>query len=171
MKYVFVIILVIGLMVGGALLMKKKNEQEIIQKVEIGEITSLYLSYSRGYMINSNIRYDFNYDKDSNSYHATIKPYGIDEEDKLETEVDEIFKDSLKEILVKYEVGKWDGFNKSDQNVLDGDDFSFGVRFEDKTSISASGYMMWPENYGSVRDELDTLFMNIYNSEKSKENE
>ena len=135
-KYVIIGIIVI-LIIGGVFLIVKKNkEKEIIKKVEIGELTSLYLGYSRGYMMNANIRYDFKYDKENNTYKVIIKPYLIAEEDALEKEVDESFRDKLKEILVKYEVAKWDGFDKSDPNVLDGNDFSFGAWFKDNTSIS-----------------------------------
>lgn len=169
MKYFLITIAVITLMVGGAYLMKKEKENEIINKVEIGELTSLYLSYSKGYMMNADIHYEFKYDEEKSKYMVSIKPYLISEEDKLELEVEESFKDKLKEILVKNEVGKWDGYNKSDKNVLDGDSFSFGAWFKDKTSIHASGYMMWPDNYRNVRDELDTLFMEIYNKEKGIE--
>lgn len=171
-KYVIVIVIVSLLLIGGVLLLiKKLKEKETIKNVEIGELTSLYLSYSKGYMMNANIRYDFKYDKETNKYIVTIKPYLIAEEDALEIEVDEKFKDKLKEVLVKYEVGKWDGYNKSDKDVLDGDSFSFGAWFKDNTSIHASGYMMWPDNYRNVRDEIDTIFMEIYNNEKGIENE
>ena len=152
--------------------MKKKQENEIIKTIENGDLKSLYLSYSKGYMMNANIRYDFNFDKETNKYYVEIKPYLIAEEDKLKIEVDDSFKDKLSDILIKYNVDKWDGFNKSDQNVLDGDGFSFSARFQDDTSVSASGYMMWPDNYRNVRDELDSLFMDIYNKEKgNNENE
>jgi hypothetical protein len=122
--------------------------------------------------MNANIKYDFKYDDKTNKYMVEIKPYLVADEDKLVTEVDEKFKDKLKEILIKYDVAKWDGFSKSDKNVLDGDDFSFGAWFKDKTSIHASGYMMWPSNYSNVRGELDSIFMEIYTNEKgSIENE
>ena len=172
MKYVIIIITVIALMIGGFFLYKKMKEKEIIEKVEIGELTSLYLSYSKGYMMNANIQYDFKYDDKTNKYIVEIKPYLVADEDKLVTEVDEKFQNKLKEILIKYDVAKWDGFSKSDQNVLDGDSFSFGAWFKDKTSIHASGYMMWPDNYSNVRGELDSLFMEIYTNEKGNiENE
>ena len=170
-KYIIIIIVVIVIIIGGIYLIKKKQEENIIKKVEIGELTSLYLSYSNGYMMNANIRYDFKLDKETNKYMVEIKPYLVDEDDKLVTEVDQSFKDKLKEILVKYDVGTWDGFQKSDKNVMDGDDFSFSARFKDGTSISASGYMMWPKNYRLVREELDKIFMEIYNKEKGIENE
>ena len=163
MKYVIITINVIIIMIGSVYLYKKSNEKEIIKKVEIGELTSLYFSYSKGYMMNANIRYEFKFNNETNTYIALIKPYLVNEEDNLLVEVDETFKNKLKEILIKYDVGKWDGFSKSDKDVLDGDSFSFTANFKDKTSIHTSGYMMWPENYYHVREELDTLFMNLYN--------
>ncbi len=168
-KYVIVAILIILLITGGIFLWKKAKEKEKINKIENGELISLYFSYSKGYMMNSNVRYEFSYDKEINRYKVGIKPYGVSEEEKLEKEIDESLKDKLKEVLVKYEVVKWDGFDKNDSDVLDGDGFSFSARFKDDTSISASGYMMWPDNYRNVCDELDTIFMEIYNKEKGRE--
>lgn len=163
MKYIISIIVLIIIVGGIIFYMQKMNNEEDFLKVEI---KSLYLSYSRGYMMNANIRYKFFYDKKTDKYMVMVKPYLIDEDDELEVEVDNQLKDKLKDILVKYEVNKWDGFNKSDQNVLDGDSFSFGVNFDNDTSISASGYMMWPKNYREVVNELDNIFMDIYNQYK-----
>ena len=36
-----------------------------------------------------------------------------------------------------------------------------------KERISASGYMMYPKNYREVANELDEIFMNIYNSKET----
>ena len=169
-KYLIIGLIIIVLVIGTIYFIKKKKENSYINSVKNGELTSLYLSYSNGYMMNSNIQYDFKYDEETNKYIVEIKPYLVDEDDKLVIEVDESFKDKLKEIIIKYELVKWDGFNESDKNVLDGDSFSFGAWFKDKTSIHASGYMMWPENYSNVRGELDSLFMNIYNKDKGIDN-
>ena len=116
-------------------------------------------SYSRGYAINSNIIYEIN-EKDG-KYIASIKPYGISNEDKKEIEVNEDILNQISEILNKYDVSLWDGFNESDRDVLDGDDFSFNLK-TDNNKISASGYMSWPTNYREVRDEIDTIFNNLY---------
>ena len=37
---------------------------------------------------------------------------------------------------------------------------------KDETHISAHGYMMWPENYREVKQELDELFKNILDENK-----
>ena len=48
--------------------------------------------------------------------------------------------------------------------------FSFGslfalltTCFTDNIYIQASGYMLWPDNYKEVRENLNELFMKIYN--------
>ena len=45
---------------------------------------------------------------------------------------------------------------------LDGDSFSFSLYTEDGKSISASGYMSWPKNYGEVEKELTNIFDALY---------
>lgn len=132
------------------------------KKVKVSEIIHLSFSYTQGYSINSNIVYTLEYRNDK--YIATVKPYGISNEESREIVVKEDFVKEVEDVLNKYEVASWDGFNKSDKYVLDGDSFSFSTSFKDDKSISAHGYMSWPKNYYNVRNELDELFMNLYNS-------
>lgn len=159
MKKAFIIIgiaiVVIITMIVLCIIFSNKN-------VKVSEITHLIFSYTKGYMINSNIIYTLEYR--DNKYIATVKPYGIPNEEAREITVKEETVKEIEDILNKYEVGLWDGFNKSDKYVLDGDSFSFSASFKDGKSISAHGYMSWPKNYYDVRNELDELFMNLYNS-------
>lgn len=111
--------------------------------------------YTKGYAFNADIRYE--YELKDGKYYASIKPYEVSEEDKTTKEVDKEFIIKVEEILNKYEVYKWNGFNKSDNDVLDGDSFSLSVSTEEET-ISASGYMSYPDNYLKVKNELDILF-------------
>ena len=95
-----------------------------------------------------------------------IKPYGVAEEDKLEKEVEKEVLDKISNVLKKYEVNRWDGFNKSDHGVMDGDSFSLSVGLNDDKFISASGYMKWPEHYRDVVNEISEIFTEIYEKEK-----
>lgn len=131
------------------------------KKVKISEIKSMHFSYSNGYSAYAYTMYDLDY-KDG-KYIASIKPNGIPENEAREINVDEDFVKKIENILSKYNVGSWDGFRESDKYVLDGDSFSLSVYFIDKTDISASGYMRWPKNYSNVKEELDNLFMGLYN--------
>ncbi len=170
LKYILIIALVIIMAIGGFYYMKYRKEKVKDEDLEIANIKSFYITYTNGYMMSSYTRYQLTI-KDG-IYMVEIKPYGVGEEDKLETEVTIDLLEEITKILKKYEVNKWDGFDKTDQGVLDGDSFSFLVSFNNDKSIHASGYMMWPKNYRNVRDEISTLFMNIYNKEKGiKEDE
>ena len=131
--------------------------------IVISDIKSFHFNYSVGYMANAYVVYEIEYKDDK--YFALVKPNGISEEDRKEIQVDKAFVSSVEEVLRKYQVEKWNGFNKSDQNVLDGDSFSLSIGNENGNYISASGYMKWPNNYSDVRKELDLIFMEIYNKE------
>lgn len=161
-----IVIVVIGLLIFLHRLRRKEN------KVEIKDIISFRFSYSRGYMANANIIYEYYYDEEENKYMVSVKPHLIPDEEKVVKEAPSEFQDKIKNIIIKYELGKWNGFKKYDKDVLDGDDFSFHVRMLGDNLIDANGYMMWPDNYKIVRDEFDKLFMKIYNDGKGiKENE
>lgn len=129
------------------------------RNIEIKDIKSLTFSYSTGNEIYSNVRYELDC---SENCKVTIKPSGISDEDKYETDVDSKFVKRIEDVLNKYNVASWNGFNKNDKNVLDGDSFSTYINYGENGYISASGYMMWPNNYSDVRDELNTIFMELY---------
>ena len=162
-EYIIVICIVIVFVLGGLIyLFTRKKETN----VEINDVLHLYISYSKGYMANSNINYSFDYDEKTDKYTVSIKPYLVNDDDMLKKEVTKEFGDKIKDILIKYDVAKWNGFRKYDKDVLDGDGFSFHVRMKNDSKIEADGYMEWPENYGKVIGSFDLLFMNIYNEEK-----
>ncbi len=133
------------------------------KEIVIKDIYSFNLSYSKGYAINSNIRYEMIFDKEKNKYIAKIKPYGISEKDKKEFVVDNDKIIELENLLKKYHVEKWDGFNKFAKDVLDGDSFSLIIWMNNNESIHASGYMIWPDGYKNFVSKIDEFFMNIYN--------
>ena len=135
------------------------------KEIEIKDIYSFNLSYSKGYAINANVRYEMIFDKENNKYIAKIKPYGISEKDKKEIVVDNDKIIELENILKKHHIEKWDGFNNIAKDVLDGDSFYLSVFMNDKNCIHASGYMMWPDGYGEFILDIDEFFMNIYNKE------
>lgn len=133
------------------------------EKIVIENTKSFSMFYTMGYAINSDIRY--NYELKDNEYHVYVKPYGIDDEERTEVVVNNDFIKRIEEVLNKYEVYKWDGFHKNDPGVLDGDSFSISITMDDK-EISASGYMMYPEHYREVREELDNIFNELVSGEE-----
>ena len=113
------------------------------------------LFYTSGYMMNADTEYE--YELKDGKYIMTVKPYLVDRDDAVSFEVDKSVIEEIEEVLNKYEVYKWNGFHKSDHNVLDGDSFSFSVSMNDK-DISAHGYMKWPDNYRNVVNEVEEIF-------------
>lgn len=129
-----------------------------LKMVEVGEFKYFKFSYSTGYAINSSVSYSI---KLEDKYYATIKLDGVSEEDAVIVEVDDNTIDKIINILKKYHVERWNGFNKSNKYVLDGNSFNFYVRMKNDDSISASGYMKWPKNYRNVKEELDSIFTEL----------
>lgn len=64
----------------------------------------------------------------------------------------EVF-DSIAQIILENRIDLWDGFSKSDTNVLDGHGFSLDIEYG-ANSIHADGYMYEPENYQAGHEAL-----------------
>ncbi len=166
MKLKYVIIGVIVIVIGICCYLLFFNEDKIkVEELEASNIKSFYLGYGGGLSLrDSDVDYELNFE--DNKYIAKVKPSGVADENKLVVEVSKDVVEKLSEILKKYKVNKWDGFNKSQQNVMDGSSFSLSIDLASDEEIYATGYMVWPKNYREVRNELDSLFMNIYNKER-----
>ena len=153
MKKVIIILVLIG---GISMFILKKNN-----KVKITDIKYLSFYYTQGNMMNSNVKYTLTYENDK--YIAEIKPNFKSEEEMKKVEIKKNDIEKIIETLKKYNVNKWNGFNKSDKYVLDGDSFSLYITFLDNTKLIASGYMMYPKNYNEVQNVLDKIFLSYYN--------
>lgn len=152
MKYVIPVIIIFVFIIGlVCLLIVGRRKPE----VEVHSIQSMSLFYTKGYMMNADVRYSL---ECKDTCIAKVKKYLVPEEDTVEVKVDEEFVQKVMDIVTKYSVGSWDGFHESDHNVLDGDSFSFSLVTQEGESVSASGYMSWPKNYRNVVNELDDLF-------------
>ena len=158
MKGKYVIIISIFLLVTFTIFFcffkKEKNNEE----KKIDNIKYFSFSYSDGYEVDSNVYYSIDC---KDKCVATVKPLYVSHEDEKEYIVDNEFIDKVIELLNKYEVIKWNGFDKSDINVLDGDSFSFSIITNENEEIKAHGYMLWPKNYGNVKSGLDSLFSSL----------
>ena len=125
---------------------------------EITTIKRLYFTYTNGYAINSYVIYELNCDDKCT---VKIKPLGEDEEDAKEYNISKKDLERIEKVLKDNHVEKWNGFNKNDKNVLDGDSFSMSITTREGEEIDAHGYMKWPTNYGEVKTELDKIFEDI----------
>ena len=122
---------------------------------KITNINKFELSYSKGHAIEANTIYTIDC---TDSCVATIKHTGNSEVKAVE--INEDIVRVVEDLLNDYKVGSWDGFNKSNKHVLDGNSFHMYITTE-KDHISASGYESWPKNYKIVRDKLDSIFSDI----------
>lgn len=162
-KYIILIILLVVILLVTIVLLCSK----LLKKVEIKNIKSFSFSYTTGYAMYSNVIYTLKNDKDKTL--VSIKPDGISDDEKLELEVDSSFLSDLESILNEYNVGNWNGFDKTDKYVLDGNSFSLSINMENDKGISAHGYMRWPKDYSLVKEKLNNLFMKVYNQEKGNQ--
>lgn len=148
-----VLLLILGVVLVLILLPKVKDKK-------IENINHLRFTYTTGYHMNALVIYEINLKGDK--YIASIKPTDIDDEAAQEVELS---KDKVLEIenkLNEYHVSSWNGFHKNNKYVLDGDSFSMNIDYGDDKDISASGYMMWPNNYREVREYLDSVLGSLY---------
>ena len=69
--------------------------------------------------------------------------------------------DALMRIIDEYDVPRWDGFDESEENVLDGEGFWLEIALTDGTSITARGENAFPENYfpaiSRMQETLDAV--------------
>lgn len=150
-KALIFLLVIILLLIGGLIILFS-----IKRKVDIVNITKLHLSYSTSTMMYGNVIYEI--ELKDNKYNLHIKPNMVPDEEAIDTEISKDDMLKIEEILNKYKVYKWNGFQKSDKYVLDGNSFSFWVYFDEDKDIHASGYMIYPDNYGNVESELENIF-------------
>ena len=144
---IVIILLLIALSNGGS-------------NMEIKNIKSFTFFYTTGYAMNADVRYEV---ECTEKCIAKIKLNGIEEEKAIKKEMSNKEVKELEEIIDKYNINSWDGFNKTNNNVLDGDSFSLNITFKDNSNVSASGYMKWPTNYGEFLKDIDELFEKLIN--------
>ena len=152
MRYFLIVIIVI---LGGIFMAFYRNNK----KVDISDIKDFRFFYTMGYAVNSDVVYELNCDEECV---AIYKAYGKSSEEAVSVSIDEEFIKEVINIFNKYSIINWDGFHKSNKNVLDGDSFSLNIHFLDGSSISASGYMSYPKNYGDFKKEIDDLFKRVF---------
>lgn len=69
--------------------------------------------------------------------------------------------DKLDTIVKKYNLFKWNGFDKHAKNVLDGHSFTLQVQYSNNDRIYATGYMKYPKHYKEAEKEILELFKSL----------
>jgi len=127
---------------------------------QITEISSFRFSYQVGNYMNGSVAYELKKEKDG-SYTARIKPNQVADEDAHVYTVGKDFADELAAFLREKKVSRWNGFQKSDKNVMDGNGFSFSLWTTEDKRIAASGYMRWPRGYDEVKAGIEAIFARL----------
>ncbi len=84
------------------------------------------------------------------------------EENTVEFMTDLTIMEELRKIIIENNLLSWDGFNKSNKHILDGNSFTMKFRLADGTTAHAHGYHMWPKNYRSVEEVIERVFKKAY---------
>ena len=95
------------------------------------------------------------------AYTATVKLVGEPDESAKTVALTPEKVLAVEELLKKYDVGSWNGFDRNNKNVLDGRSFSISVRMTEGQEIYARGYMKWPKNYSEVAGTLQALMREL----------
>lgn len=106
--------------------------------------------------------FDYEYEIRDGKGIISIRIEGVRDEDALVLDADDGFVGEIEKIIEEQRLHKWNGFSKSDKNVLDGSSFTFNVYYDDKSSVCASGYMRYPNGYAEARGAFDELFLPLY---------
>lgn len=126
----------------------------------VTDIKSFHFSYQVGNYMNGSVSYELKLQEDG-SYLATVKPNQVAPEQADSYVVDKAFADELAAFLREHKVQRWNGFQKSNKHVLDGNGFSFSLWTTEDKNISASGYMRWPRGYDEVKAGIEAIFAKL----------
>ncbi len=76
---------------------------------------------------------------------------------EMEYECEPVVLGDLEQLYKDCKVWEWDGFDKVNKNVLDGDGFSLTIKFNDGSEMSAHGSNAYPEGYGEFETGLNKV--------------
>ena len=133
------------------------------EPVEVSKAIDVYFSYSSGSYMNSGNSYSAVL-RDDGVVEVKVRQDGQAEKNVPVIETDKAFLEKIDQIIADNNVAKWNGYHMSTRDVLDGDGFSLSIKMDNGQKISAGSYMAWPDGYGAFKGEMDTLFIDLYES-------
>ncbi len=133
------------------------------EPVDVSKAIDVYFSYSTGTYMNSGNSYSAVL-RDDGVVEVKVRQDGQAEENVPVIETDRTFLEKIDQIIEKNNVAKWNGYHLSARDVLDGDGFTLSIKMDNGQKISAGSYMAWPDGYGAFKGEMDTLFIDLYES-------
>ena len=76
----------------------------------------------------------------------------------LSCQVKQELLDELYSLYIDQNIARWDGFDKTNSDVLDGYGFSVYMAFEDGGTLTACGSNASPEGYSEFEERLEEIF-------------
>lgn len=123
-------------------------------KGNIVEFHYNYGSYNSGY-------YYYSITKENDKFIFSAEGYN-NVNLNINKEIDKSNLKRLAKIINANNINKWNGFNESNDDILDGNHFYLKVEYDDGKTIEASGYMKYPKNYDKG-DKALKEFLNSFN--------
>ncbi len=150
-----IVLIVIGVIILGLILYIFYPYGTFVKDKKITEIS--YFEYhfnpgwgkSKTYIINCS---------NKNTCIANIK---VDYEEHNDITVNEKDMTRFINMLNKYHVGSWDGFDKRKEGWYDLNRFSLNISIQSNEKIKAKGYGYFPRNYEKLSQDLDSLFLDL----------
>ena len=128
--------------------------------VSVSDIVYFSFYYGGGTTVNGGSSYSAEASDDH--IHLVIKPDGVSDDDVLELDVGYDFLEDLQEVIDKNDIGSWNGFDKTDTGVLDGQSFNLSIYMENGDVVNASGYEAYPDGFSDAASDIEALFMGVY---------
>lgn len=77
---------------------------------------------------------------------------------EMEKEVDPSLLEEVQKLCEEKQVGEWNGFNRNETDVTDGDGFRLSIEMADENRISANGSNAYPKGFQDFVKPLDEIF-------------
>lgn len=120
------------------------------------ELESMTLTYNNA--MNPEGTYSYTAEKEEGGCFLTIESLIYNDGETFRTEIPKETFDKVIEAVDFSEVYKWNGFSKSDPDVLDGYGFSMKLRYANGKTVRAQGSNSFPKGYGQFAKDIGDLF-------------
>ena len=114
--------------------------------------------FSHHGMVSSSF-YCYTAEQTETGWQMTVSLIGLDEEYALEMTQEDA--DRLDALVRRCGLWKWNGFDKNDRNVMDGEGFDLTIRYADGKQLEASGDNAFPDGYKAAENEINTYFKEL----------
>lgn len=117
-------------------------------------ITAFSFSYS-----NMRSGYEYNVKTENGRIYFIYENREYEEYGEMKLECDADLKTELEDLYKSCRLAEWDGFDKYNSKVLDGDSFGLKIEFSDGGKMSAHGSNAKPDGYKDFFDKMEKIMI------------